>query len=286
MPELPEVEFARGCLSRWLSGRTLARVDASRSRVLRTDPRKLAELSGCRVRAIERRGKWLIWHLDRGLGLLAHLGMTGKFELATTTGATVRWSRVRFALSDGNVLHFRDPRMFGSIQVGSLIELERALPPLGPDALTVGPELLAALVRGRARPIKDLLMDQSKVAGLGNIYVTEALFRARIHPSRPAQSLLRPEIGRLARGIAGSLSRMLATNTGDTITYVEERLADNPFQVYGRAGEPCPRCKKELASIVIASRTSTFCPRCQPARGGSSARRPVTPPRARKRRSL
>src|SRR5262249_50648824 len=119
MPELPEVEFARGCLARWLVGRRITKISASASRVLRGRSRKaLLALRGAEVLRVERHGKWLLIHLDREHGLVAHLGMTGKFELVQAGAPPVRWSRVELTRDDGAVVRYRDPRMFGEIRVG------------------------------------------------------------------------------------------------------------------------------------------------------------------------
>src|SRR5438552_4045491 len=135
MPELPEVEFARGCLERWLGGQSLSRVEADPGRVIRGTPREaFSGLAGHQVRAIERRGKWLLWRFDSNLGLLAHLGMTGKFELQEPGAPQVRWSRVRFVRADGAVVSYRDPRKFGRLMVAPLAKLlaQDPLAGLGP----------------------------------------------------------------------------------------------------------------------------------------------------------
>src|SRR4051812_19768873 len=136
MPELPEVEFARGCLERWLGGEKLARVEADRGRVTRGTPLSAFEaLAGHTVKRVERRGKWLLWHFEDGTGVLAHLGMTGKFEM-TSADVAPRSSRVRFVRRDGVVVHYRDPRQFGRLQVAPMKELlgRDPLASLGPDA--------------------------------------------------------------------------------------------------------------------------------------------------------
>jgi formamidopyrimidine-DNA glycosylase len=273
MPELPEVEFARSCLARWLRGQKLASVEADATRVVRgTPPKTFATLAKHRVTQVERRGKWLLIHFDSALGVLAHLGMTGKFELARKGGQTVRWSRVRFARSDGSVVHYRDPRQFGHLRVASLSTLlaTEPLKSLGPDAKDHLPtaRALAARMSKSRRAVKEVLMDQTVLAGIGNIQATEALFLARIHPARKASSLDIKEIGRIRRGIARSLARTLAMNKGDKITYVEEsKRVENPFLVYGKAGDPCPACGTRIEKMVIAGRTSSFCPHCQPRTG-------------------
>jgi formamidopyrimidine-DNA glycosylase len=270
MPELPEVEFARGCLERWLGGEVIANAEADPTRVVRGSSRAaFAKLTGRRVTSVERRGKWLLMRFDGELGLLMHLGMTGKFELARPSEAEPRWSRARLARADGSVVHYRDPRLLGRLLVAPLAELlgQPPLAELGPDAWKSAPtptELARRLSR-RRRPIKDVLMDQTIIAGLGNIQVTEALFLARIHPSRRADRLSIEEVRRLSRAVRTSLSRTMAMNSGDKIKYVEEtKRIENPFHIYGKAGAPCPRCATTVRKLTISGRTSAFCPSCQP----------------------
>jgi formamidopyrimidine-DNA glycosylase len=270
VPELPEVEFARSCLSRWLGGKTLRSVEADPTRVIRgAQPRAFAALARDRVTKIERRGKWLLWRLASDKGLLAHLGMTGKFELTPPGAPAVRWSRVRFVRSDGAVVHYRDPRQFGHIRLASFSELltTEPLKSLGPDAKDHLPSssALAARLHKSRRQVKEVLMDQTFVAGLGNIQATEALYWARVHPARRADSLSPSEVVRIRQGIVRSLARTLAMNKGDKITYVEEsKRVENPFQIYGKANSPCPRCGTPLKKMVIGGRTSAYCPHCQP----------------------
>lgn len=194
--------------------------------------------------------------------------MTGKFELQRPGEPAVRWSRARFVRKDRAIVHFRDPRMFGRLLPGHLDEIvrEEGFATLGPDAWREplsGPALAQRLA-GSRRPIKDALLDQTILAGIGNIQATEALFRAGVHPARPAAALTKTEFERIAAGIHWSLARTLAMNKGDKITYVEESGAEeNPFLVYGRAGEACPECGRTLDKLVIGGRTSAYCPVCQ-----------------------
>lgn len=272
MPELPEVEFARRSLESWLGGKKLAAVEAERTRVLRgSTPEALAELAGHRVRAIDRRGKWLLWRLDGGLGLLSHLGMTGKFVLRRRHEPPPRWSRAHFLRSDGAAIHYQDQRMFGRLLPGPLAELEEedVWRTLGPDAWESlpKPKEWRAILSSRRRAIKDVLSDQTVVAGLGNIQSTEALFMAQIHPARPAAELTDDEVRRLTLAIRRTLERTLKLDEGreGDIAYVEEGTEENPFLVYGRAGESCPRCGTTLEKRTIGGRTTAFCPKCQPA---------------------
>ncbi len=271
MPELPEVEIARRSLVRWLGGTRVVRAVADpEARTFRgADPRLFAKLKGELV-GTERRGKYLLVAFSGGYGALLHLGMTGKF-VRRPKGHEERWSRARFELDDGNVIHFRDPRLFGRIHPakGSLEEL-RALPPfgdLGVDPLIDGLDArsLEEAVGRSKQDLKVALMDQARVAGLGNIHAAEALFRAGLHPARKPQTLSAPEWRKLAKGIGDSIAFALADAEGaDEIEYVEEPGAENPFHIYGRAGEPCGRCKTKVQSLTQGGRTTHFCPTCQP----------------------
>jgi formamidopyrimidine-DNA glycosylase len=292
VPELPEVEFARSCLWRWLRGQKLDRVEADASRVIRgSTPKAFAAFAGRRVTKVERRGKWLLLHFDADIGLLAHLGMTGKFELAKHREPAARWSRVRFTRDDGSVVHYRDPRQFGLLRPAPLAEIlaTEPLKSLGPDAkdrpLSVAE--LGARFRKSRRKVKEVLMDQTILAGIGNIQATDALFLARVHPARRADSLSSDEVRRIRQGIAKSLARTLAMNRGDKIVYVEESdRIENPFLVYGKAGEPCPRCGTLLKKMAIGGRTSAFCATCQPRQGAPRAAKSAAPARAKRRTSM
>lgn len=271
MPELPEVEFARTCLERWLGGRVVAHAEEDRTRVTGgMSPAAFASLAGHRVLAVERRGKWLLLRFDGDVGLLAHLGMTGKFELVTSGEAPPRWSRARLARADDGVVHYRDPRLLGRLVVAPLAKIleEDPLASLGPDAWTTPIGAVLAKRLGRStRPVKDVLMDQTVVAGLGNIQATEALFLAGIHPARRGKSIGPAETDRLRKAIRASLGRTLKMNRGDKITYVEEsKRIKNPFHIYGKAGKPCPRCGTIVRKMTISGRTTAFCLNCQPRR--------------------
>lgn len=269
MPELPEVEHAARQLRAWMLGRRVLRASAPRSRVMRgQSPRKFAAaLTGRRLLSVERKGKYLLLFFDRGVGVLAHLGMTGKI-VRRAPAEPEPYSRARFELA-GEVVHLRDPRKFGRLSVVSAAELRKAkeIAGLGPDAWEEPPSLqsLSEAFSKTKRPVKLALMDQAVLAGLGNIHVAESLYRAGIDPRRRADQLEPAELGKLAWAIRESLAFALAKLTpvqGD-VAYVEERGTVNPFLVYGKAGERCPRCRATLRSIVQGGRTTCFCPGCQ-----------------------
>jgi formamidopyrimidine-DNA glycosylase len=274
MPELPEVEIAARNLRRWTAGRAVleAEIDAKARRIVRpSTPRTVAgHLAGARFGAIGRKGKHLLIALEQdggALGLLAHLGMTGKWLRRAPGEATPRFSRARFRLDDGGILHFEDLRLFGRLRLvpGAHFDEVPEVAALGPDPLVDGidPARLAAGL-GRTRlPVKTKLLDQALLAGVGNIYASESLFRARIDPRRPSRDLGAAEVRRLAGAIIEAMQDGIARQESPEITYVEEG-GENPFLVYAREGERCPRCgRADLQRIVQAQRSTFFCPRCQ-----------------------
>src|SRR5437588_6916061 len=275
MPELPEVETVRAGLAPVLTGRTFERVEIHDPRLVRPfEPAEVAaELEGERVAAVERRGKYLIVRFERSRVLLIHLRMTGNL-LHTPPGSLPddAHRRAVVTLDNGSDVAYRDVRRFGT---WLLLEPGESEPYL---ATKVGDEPLDALftaarlgerLRGRRGALKAALLDQRTLAGLGNIYVDEALWRARINPLRPAGSLDTGELRRLHRGIRAALEHGLARQ-GSTLR--DYRLPDGSsgsaqteFHVYGRGGEPCDRCGTPIAKTTIAGRSSWFCPECQPA---------------------
>jgi formamidopyrimidine-DNA glycosylase len=274
VPELPEVEIAARNLRAWATGRTLLRLEASRGTAYVFRPASAARLgralAGARFVGVARRGKQLLLTLEQrgaALGLLGHLGMTGKWLWREAEAEAPRHSRVRLHLDDGNVLHFVDQRLFGRLRLvpGARFEAVPELAALGPDPLLDGidlPRLGAALARSRL-PVKVRIMDQAILPGVGNILASEACFRARVDPRRRASSLSRAEVKRLAEGVLAVVEETITREEGPEIAYVEEG-AENPFLVYGRAGERCPRCRKgTLLRLVQAGRATYLCPRCQ-----------------------
>lgn len=273
MPELPEVEFARRQLQRWLSHHQVVRAVADRkARTFRgADPREFDKLRG-RLLHADRRGKYLLLSFEGGRGLLAHLGMTGKL-VRRFDHKSEPYSRARLELDDGSVIHFRDPRMFGRIEPVPAESLH-SLPvirELGVDPLVDGltPRQLKEAVGNSKQDLKVALMDQSRVTGLGNIHAAEALYRAGLHPSRKPGTLSDEEWRKLAKAIRQTIDYGLSTiekEDEDEIEYVEEPGAPNPFLIYGRAGEPCPKCHTRVQSFTQGGRTTHFCPVCQPKR--------------------
>lgn len=268
MPELPEVETIRAQLAPRLEGRQLTRVEILDPRLTRPfDLFEVAEeLEGDRIVSVGRRGKYLVLRLESGLVLLVHLRMTGSFGFEPTSH-----ERAVIELDDGTRVVYRDVRRFGTWLVLDDAEIDTYLAgkngpePLGPRFTS---EWLAAMLAMRRAPVKSVLLDQRVVAGLGNIYADEALWRARINPLRPAAMLDRDDVRRLHRAIRealkvgidrqGSTLREYATPEGSSGRMQEE------FRAYGREGEPCPRCGTPITKARVGGRGTWFCPRCQP----------------------
>ncbi|MFZ5468705.1 MAG: bifunctional DNA-formamidopyrimidine glycosylase/DNA-(apurinic or apyrimidinic site) lyase [Myxococcota bacterium] len=264
MPELPEVEITRRNLERWLTGRRIERAKAAPSRVFRGADVKAFRALGGRLLAADRRGKYLLLTFEGGRGLLSHLGMTGKY-VRRPPGHLEPHSRARFILDTGEVIHYRDPRMFGRMQPAPAEKLPALVAHLGRDPFLEGltaAQLTEALA-GSKQAIKVALMDQERLAGLGNIHAAEALFRARLDPRRKPNSLTAEEWKRLAKAIRDDLRFAIDEEASDEIEYVEEPGAPNPFLIYGRAGEPCPRCGTTVRALTQAGRTTHYCPQCQ-----------------------
>jgi formamidopyrimidine-DNA glycosylase len=269
MPELPEVEFARRSLVSWTKGHAIVRTEADpKARTFRNSKVTDVEALKGRLVRIERKGKFLMLTFDDGRGAVAHLGMTGKF-IKRSPGEQPKWSRARFVLDSGEIIHFQDPRLFGLIEPVPAAELSthESVAKLGVDPLVDGLTVaqLQEALRGSKQELKVALMDQERVAGLGNIHAAEALFRAKVHPSRRADSLSPSEWKALTAAIHEGIAFALEVEAGDEIEYVEEPGAKNPFLVYGRAGEPCSKCRSPIEQFPQGGRTTFFCPSCQPA---------------------
>jgi len=268
MPELPEVEIASRQLRGWLQGRRIVSARAEKSRVIRGQTQaRFAALAGHRLTGIERSGKWMLLSFDGGEGLLSHLGMTGKWIRRRADEPRPAHVRASLTLEGGHAVDYRDMRLFGRLIRGKTEQLRTlpALRALGPDPLGgIDVERLHGMLARTRRSMKEALMDQRTLAGLGNIQVSEALYRARIDPQRPAISMTRAETERLAAAIGDSLRATLkGEDSPEPITYVEEG-GENVFLVYDRAGESCGNCGTPIRRIVQGGRSTYFCPHCQP----------------------
>jgi formamidopyrimidine-DNA glycosylase len=260
MPELPEVETVARGLQAALVGRTIVDVKVLWARsVASPDPDTFARrLTGQTVASVGRRGKWVVVALESGDTLLAHLRMSGRLVVDSEACLDSSHLRALFLFDDGQRLSFVDARKFGRLWLGS--DPAEVLGGLGPEPLAdeFTAEWLAQTLGQRRGHIKPLLLDQRFLAGLGNIYTDEALWRARIHPLRQANTLTAAETRRLHEGIQAVLRAAIAGG-GTTLAEFAGHLA-----VYGRAGEVCPHCGAIVERITVGQRGTHFCPRCQP----------------------
>jgi formamidopyrimidine-DNA glycosylase len=272
MPELPEVETIRRQLAPALEGRRILAATILDERFSRPlEPAALAaQLVGARVLALERAGKYLVWVLDGDRHLLVHLRMTG--ALLLDPDPEPAHTRARLALDDGRVLVYVDPRRFGTaLLLRGERERERYLAQrLGAEPFTpaFSAAALAQSARGRRAPIKAFLLDQRRVAGVGNIYADEALFRAGIHPLRPAGRLTGPQWRALAGAIEDALAEGIDAKGASIDDFRHLDGARGSFQdrflVHRRAGELCARCGRTITKLVVAGRGTYVCEGCQP----------------------
>ena len=266
MPELPEVEVTRRRLERELVGNSFKEVVLRVKKLRLPVPEDLEQLlSGRVVRAIERRGKYLLFDCEVGW-LLVHLGMTGFLRLLRGISPPGKHDHLDFFFTDGQLLRFYDPRKFGIvIWLTGDPQLHPLLADIGPEPLGSGFDAayLFDATRGRKVAIKQLVMNSAVVAGVGNIYANESLFRSRIRPDRAAGSLTLRECTVLAVTIREVLEGSIVD--GDTCQVAEEAVAYYPqdFSVYGRGGKPCPSCDMPLEEIRLGGRSTVFCRSCQ-----------------------
>jgi formamidopyrimidine-DNA glycosylase len=270
VPELPEVETVRRRLEPVLVGRRFERVEIEDARLTRPeDPAEVAaELTGERVAAVDRRGKYLVVRFESGRVLLVHLRMTGNVLHAPAGDVSHRRAVVK--LDDGSDVVYRDVRRFGTWLLVEPGELDPYLgtrlggEPLGRAFTT---KSLAARLSGRKAPVKAALLDQRTLAGLGNIYVDEALWRARIHPLRPARELEPGEVRALREGIKRALEAGIRRHGATLRDYRQpdgsRGSMQNEFKVYGRTDEPCDRCGTPIVKTRAGGRGTWYCPTCQ-----------------------
>lgn len=273
MPELPEVETVAAALRRArVAGKKIRRV-VVRCEKLRQPlvAAEMEKLAGRKVDAIRRRAKYLLLELDSGQVLLLHLGMTGTLRLDEQDTAPGRHDHLDLELDDGRILRFRDPRRFGLAVLrrpdenGRIAELAALAPEPLSDAFSG--DYLHRISHGRKSPVKNFIMDQRRVVGVGNIYASESLFRAGIRPTLPAGKLSRPRCQRLVEAIRDILSAAIAAG-GTTISDFHgvdgsEGAFVRALKVYGREGKPCPECGRPIRKTVLGGRSTFYCPGCQ-----------------------
>lgn len=270
MPELPEVETVVRDLRPLLVGRTIRAVRASRRKLRRPWlPHWNAAVVNQRVETIRRRGKWILVDLTGTAVLRVHLGMTGQFTVVVASATEPDHLHLAFALDNQTELRLRDPRRFGSAEwFADRVVVEAAMDEeLGPEPFGLDAVYFRDAIRGTSRNLKAILLDQTIVAGVGNIYADEALFRAKLHPSRLGSSLTRGECDRLRSAVETVLLKGIESRGSSIRDYVGGSGVrggfQNEFAVYGRTGEPCRTCGAAVACARLAGRSSHYCPKCQ-----------------------
>ena len=282
VPELPEVETVVRGLRAVLPGRRILSVRLGKTDFI-DDPAVLeSDLPGTRIEQVRRHGKFLVLELDspngarHKLSLLVHLGMTGQLVVYPAESPARPHTHVFFALDDGRELRYTDIRRFGRICLLPSAEQENILGELGLDPLEATESEFAAALHARKAHVKALLLDQSVLRGMGNIYTDESLWRARIHPRRLGANLTPKELRALYRAVHSVLNEAIRSRGSSISDYVDSAGEQGEFQlkhrVYDREGKKCFRCRRPIRRIIVAGRSSYFCPHCQAAPRRSKTR--------------
>ena len=275
MPELPEVETVVRGLRRVLPGRGIAEVRLGKTDFI-DDPAALErDLPGCRISDVQRRGKYIVLPLERDPQgknsplLIVHLGMTGRLAVQAAAAPAAAHTHAYFTLDDGRELRYIDPRRFGRIALFSGAQFAAAFARLGAEPLEVSEADFRRLLAGRRAMIKALLLDQHFLRGIGNIYADESLWRAKLHPARLGARLSFADAHRLLEAIRHVLRAAIRLGGSSISDFVDANGLPGEFQlrhrVYDREGKGCFRCGAAIRRIIVAGRSSYFCPRCQPA---------------------
>ncbi len=270
MPELPEVETVVRDLRPMLVGQRIAEVLVGKQKLRRPwKPAWTRVLAEARIEAVGRRGKWIRIALDGDRTLVIHLGMTGQLTVTDATAPKQDHTHLVFVLNNGRELRFRDVRRFGSADLfytrDALDEFLNAR--LGPEPFDLEVEAFRSAIRSSVRCLKALLLDQTIVAGVGNIYADEACFRAQLHPARRGQTLTDTDCDRLLNSLIVVLNRAIAGRGSTIRDYVGGSglmgTYQGEFRIYGRTGEQCPTCSTRIEMVRLAGRSSHYCPVCQ-----------------------
>lgn len=269
MPELPEVEVIARGLDATLKGRTIVSAEVpGLTRLSEPAETLVPKAVGRTIVRAYRRAKVLLVELDDASHLVFHLKMTGRVVHGGQRGPE-KHDRILFTLDDGSLLSFADMRKFGYVRSFTPDELAQwdFLKRVGPEPLETTPEALAERVKGRKTAIKGLLLNQSVVAGVGNIYADESLFRAGIHPETKAHRIGQGRVVKLFTELQAVLRLAIGENGSSISDYVnaagDAGAFQNSFNVYGKKGHKCTQCGESLKAVKVAGRTSTFCPKCQ-----------------------
>ncbi len=273
MPELPEVETVARGLAAVLPGRRITAVRLGKTDFMDNPAALERHLPGCCFEAVRRYGKFLLLDLvaSNGLGfrgcLVVHLGMTGQLVVQPAAAPVAPHTHALFTLDDGRQLRYTDVRRFGRLALVSANALRTSLAALGPDPLELSAAEFCARLGRRRAGVKTVLLDQHTLRGLGNIYADESLWRARIHPAEQAARLGPARLKRLYRAIRCVLREAIRWRGSSIANYRDAAGALGAYQrhhrVYGREGTPCRRCQTKIRRVIVAGRSSYYCPRCQ-----------------------
>jgi formamidopyrimidine-DNA glycosylase len=270
MPELPEVETIKSELAPYVVGRCIEGIELFWEKMVRKpSPGEFrSQLIGQRITGLDRRGKYLIFSLSGGKVLIIHLKMTGSLLLKPLFAEPNKYVRAVIRLDDGMAVHFRDTRKFGELWLEASRDAIDSKLGVEPLSVKFTPQYLADFLGKRSAPVKALLLEQSVIAGIGNMYADEALFAAGIHPARSGKSLSEGEIRRLQRAIREVLRAAIRNKGASVDTYLRPDgtpgTAHSEFKVAHRGGDDCPVCGAPIIRIPVRNRGSYFCARCQP----------------------
>lgn len=271
MPELPEVETVVRDLRPLMMGRRVAGVRVGRHVLRRRWAPKWSKIiAGRQLEQVRRRGKWILLGLQGGCQLVFHLGMTGQLVVVPADAPRQDHTHLIFDLDDGRQLRFRDIRRFGSVTLfATAAEVDKffASACLGPEPFELEANYWGQRLATARRPLKAILLDQRVLAGVGNIYADESLFEARLHPRQLGHTLTTAQAQRLRRAVVTVLKRAIDKRGSSIRDYIggdgQRGNYQKEFRVYGRTGQPCPRCRTAIARMVLAGRSTHFCPGCQ-----------------------
>ena len=268
MPELPEVETTKRGIRPYLEGSSIVSILVRNPNLRWPVSQEINEISGQRVLAVHRRAKYIIITLDNG-SILVHLGMSGSLRVLTERAAMLKHDHIEIVLDSGNLIRFNDPRRFGCLLWTTDWATHKLIRRLGPEPLTnaFSVDYLYAAARSRTTSIKQLIMDSRVVAGIGNIYANEALFLSRIHPKRAAGSISKKRLSALVDNIRGVLRAAISRGGTTLRDFVGSDGNPGYFKhqlfVYGRQGQACKCCAKELKGIRQNGRMTIYCSYCQ-----------------------
>ena len=272
MPEMPEVETVRRGLNAQVKGRKITKVEIRYTPLITGDVEQFVEfVTGATITNVDRRAKFLLIHLDNGFTIISHLRMEGRYRISADPAAIDKHSHAIFTLDNGQKMIYNDVRKFGRMQLWKTADLanNKSIAKLGPEPLSkefTFANLKPRIMRHR-KDIKTVLLDQSVMSGLGNIYVDEVLWNVKVHPETPANHLSDVDIQNIIEASNVEMKKAIEAGGSTIRSYVDATghtgNMQNSLKVYGKEGTPCPRCGTEIVKIKVGGRGTHFCPKCQ-----------------------